>query len=115
MTEKLLNKNLSLPSAPGQVKRERGRPKDTKDKPHTPSAEGGKTKKHHGKKKNKFLTNGFSHYYHLGESTFILRCIRSDSKVSYNFLIKILLANRIARDTAFCDIISGAILYAYVP
>ena len=27
---------------------------------------------------NPFLKNGFSHYYHLGESTFILRGIRSD-------------------------------------
>ena len=44
---------ISLPSAPGLVKRERGRPakdKDSKEKAHTPSAEGGKTKKHHGKK-----------------------------------------------------------------
>ena len=38
-------------SAPGQVKKERGRPpkeKDTKEK-HTPASEGGKTKKHIGK------------------------------------------------------------------
>ena len=27
---------------------------------------------------NPYLTNGFSHYYHLGESTFIFRGIRSD-------------------------------------
>ena len=27
---------------------------------------------------NPYLTNGFSHHYHLGESTFIFRGIRSD-------------------------------------
>ena len=27
---------------------------------------------------NPYLTNGFSHYYHLGESTFIIRGVRSD-------------------------------------
>ena len=27
---------------------------------------------------NPYLTNGFAHRYHLGESTFIFRCIRSD-------------------------------------
>ena len=32
---------------------------------------------------NPFLTNGFSHRYHLGESTFILRDIRSDSAASH--------------------------------
>ena len=27
---------------------------------------------------NPYLTNGFSHHYHLGESTFIFRGIRGD-------------------------------------
>ena len=44
------------------------------------------------------MTNGFSHHYHLGESSFIFRGIRSDFKFSYNFLMKFLLANRIAPD-----------------
>ena len=47
---------------------------------------------------NPYMTNGFSHHCHLGESTFIFRCIRSDFKFSYKFLMKILLARRIAPD-----------------
>ena len=47
---------------------------------------------------NPYLTNGFSHYYHLGESTFIFRGIRSDFQFLNKFLMKILLANRIAPD-----------------
>ena len=27
---------------------------------------------------NPYLTNGFSHHYHLGESTFIFRGVKSD-------------------------------------
>ena len=27
---------------------------------------------------NPYLTNGFSHHYHLGEYTFIIRGVRSD-------------------------------------
>ena len=27
---------------------------------------------------NSYLTNGFSHHYHLGESTFIFRGVRND-------------------------------------
>ena len=46
---------------------------------------------------NPFLQNGFSYYYHFGESTFILRGIRHDLKFSYQFLIKVLLANRMRR------------------
>ena len=49
---------------------------------------------------NPYLTNGFSYYCHLGESTFIFRGIKSDFKFSSNFLMKILLANRIAPDGA---------------
>ena len=47
---------------------------------------------------NPYLTNVFSHFYHLGESTFIFRGIRSDFQFLNNFLMKILLANRIAPD-----------------
>ena len=47
---------------------------------------------------NPFLTNGFSHHCHLGESIFIFRGIRSDFKFSYRFLMKILLTNRIPPD-----------------
>ena len=43
---------------------------------------------------NPFLTNGFPHHYHLGESTFVRRGIRCD----FYFLMKYLLANRIAPD-----------------
>ena len=47
---------------------------------------------------NPYLTNGFSHHYHLGESIFILRNIKSDFQFLNKFLMKILLANRIAPD-----------------
>ena len=45
-----------------------------------------------------YLTNGFSHRYYLGESTFIFRGIRSDFYFFFNCLMKILLANRITPD-----------------
>ena len=45
-----------------------------------------------------YLTNGFSHHYHLGESTSVLRGIRCDFYILFNFSMKILLANRIAPD-----------------
>ena len=47
---------------------------------------------------NLFLINGFSHHYHLGESTFIFRDIRSDFEFLFNFSMKFLCANRIAPD-----------------
>ena len=47
---------------------------------------------------NPYLTNGFSHRYHLGESTFIFRDVRSDFKFLSHFLIKFFQANRIAPD-----------------
>ena len=61
---------------------------------------------------NPYLTNGFSHHYQLGESTFIFRDIRGDFKFSYKYLMKIRSANRVA---AFCGVTSGAILFANVP
>ena len=56
---------------------------------------------------NPYLTNGLSHHYHLGVSTFILRDIRSD----FEFLFKFLKANRIASD----GMLRSATLFAYVP
>ena len=42
------------------------------------------------------MTNGFSHHYHLGESTFMFRGVRSDLEFLFHFSMKFLLANRIA-------------------
>ena len=39
---------------------------------------------------NPYLTNGFSHHYHLGESTFILRDIGSDFESLFHFSMKFL-------------------------
>ena len=47
---------------------------------------------------NPFLTNGFSHYYHLGEHTVKFRGVRSEIKYIFHFPMKFLLANRIAPD-----------------
>ena len=47
---------------------------------------------------NPYLTNGFSHHYHLGESTFIFRGVRSDFYFLSDFSMKFLCANRIAPD-----------------
>ena len=47
---------------------------------------------------NPYLTNGFSHHYHLGESTFILGGHRCDFKILFHFSMKFLKANRIAPD-----------------
>ena len=37
---------------------------------------------------NPFLTNGFSHHYHLGECTFMFRGIRSDLEFLFHFSMK---------------------------
>ena len=37
---------------------------------------------------NPYLTNGFSHYYQLGESTFVFRGVRRDFKILFNFSMK---------------------------
>ena len=47
---------------------------------------------------NPYVTNGFSHPYHLGESTFSLRGIRSNFSFLFHFSMKIFSANRIAPD-----------------
>ena len=44
------------------------------------------------------MTNGLSHPYHLDESTFIFRGIRSDFSFLFHFSMKIMSANRIAPD-----------------
>ena len=67
---------------------------------------------------NPYLTNGFSHHYHLDESTFILGVLRV-------IFIFISFFNEISQckqnsprwewDAAFCGVTSGAMLFAYVP
>ena len=47
---------------------------------------------------NPYLTNGFSHHNHLGESTLINRGFGCDFKILFNVLMKFLKANRIAPD-----------------
>ena len=47
---------------------------------------------------NPYLTNGFSHHYHFGESNFISTGFRCDFKILFKFSMKFLLANRIAPD-----------------
>ena len=44
------------------------------------------------------MNNGFSHPYHLDESTFIFRGIGSNFSFLFNFSMKIKLPNRIALD-----------------
>ena len=63
---------------------------------------------------NPFLTIGFSHYYHLGEATFIMRGISSDFKyiLDENPLSK---QNSPRWDAEFCGVTSGAILFAHAP
>ena len=45
-----------------------------------------------------YLTNGFSHQYQLGESTFISRGVRSEFYFLSNFSMNFRQANRIAPD-----------------
>ena len=47
---------------------------------------------------NPLVTNGFSHPYHLDESTFIFRGIRNIFSFLFHFSMKIMSANRIALD-----------------
>ena len=64
---------------------------------------------------NPLLTNGFTHHYHLGESTLIFRGFRCDIKILHHFSMKFLQANRPKWDAAFCGITSEAMLFACVP
>ena len=47
---------------------------------------------------NPLMTNEFTHYYHLGESTVIFRGVRSDFEFLFHFSTKFFYANRIAPD-----------------
>ena len=66
---------------------------------------------------NTYLMNGFSHHYHLGESTFIFRGVRSDFYFFISFFEEISLCkqNSPRWDAAFCDVTSGAMMFVYVP
>ena len=65
---------------------------------------------------NPYLTNGFSHHYHSGQSTFIFRGVKSDFYFFYLIFDEISLCkqNSPRWDAAFCGVTSGAILFAYV-
>ena len=47
---------------------------------------------------NPYMTNGFSHYYHLGESTLIFRGFGCNFESLFHFSMKFLYASRIAAD-----------------
>ena len=47
---------------------------------------------------NPYLTNGFTHHYQLGESTYIFRGVRGDFYFLSHFSMKFLCANRLAPD-----------------
>ena len=51
---------------------------------------------------NPYLTNGFSHHYQLGESTFILWVLGVFFIFLSHFSMKFLCANRIAPDGLYC-------------
>ena len=51
---------------------------------------------------NPYVMNGLCHPYHLGESSFILRGIRSIYSFLIHFSMKFLSANRIATDGLLC-------------
>ena len=59
---------------------------------------------------NSFVTYGLA--YNAGESIFILRGIRSDIKLQFQFLMKYLYANRIASAGMLRFATSGSILFA---
>ena len=63
------------------------------------------------------MTNGFSNRFHLGESTFIFRGIRSDFEFLFLFFDDIPLSkqNSPRWDATFSGVTSGAILFAFVP
>ena len=63
---------------------------------------------------NPLVTNGLSHCYHLDESTFIFRGIRSNFSFFISFFDEnpVSKQNRPKWDAAFCGVTSGAILFA---
>ena len=44
------------------------------------------------------MMNGLAHHYHLVESTFIFKGVRSDFEFLFHFSMKILLANKLTPD-----------------
>ena len=52
------------------------------------------------------MRNGLYHCYHLDESTFIFKGVRSDFNFSCKFSMKILLANIIVPDGTPCSVAS---------
>ena len=60
------------------------------------------------------MTNGIAHQYHLDESTLIFRVFRCDFKILFHFFDEISLCkqNSPRWDAVFCDITSGAMLFA---
>ena len=64
-----------------------------------------------------YLTNGFSHHYDLGESTFNFRGVRNDFYFLSDFFYEISLCkqNSPRWDAVFCGVTSGAMLFAYAP
>ena len=63
---------------------------------------------------NPLMINGFTHRYHLGESTFIFRGFRYDFIHIFDeiFLSK---QNSPRWEAAFYGVTSGAMLFVYVP
>ena len=62
-----------------------------------------------------YLTNGFSHYYHLSDSTFIFRGVRSDFYFFFYLIFDEISAckqNSPRWDAAFCGVTSWAMLFA---
>ena len=65
---------------------------------------------------NPLVTSGLPHPYHLDESTFIFRGVRSSFSFFVSFFDEINVRKQKSPiwGTAFCSVISGAILFAYV-
>ena len=56
------------------------------------------------------MMNALAHHYHLGESTFIFRCIRNDFDFLFQFSMKFISANRIGPDRMLCSAASHLVL-----
>ena len=66
---------------------------------------------------NLYLTNGFSHHYQLGKSTFIFGVLGVMFIFFISFVDKISVCkqNSPRWDAAFCGVTSRTMLFAYVP
>ena len=66
---------------------------------------------------NPYVTNEFSHHYQLDESNFTFRGVMGDFFIFISFFDEISLYKQDSPrwDAAFCDVTSGAMLFAYVP